>query len=88
MEKIEKCECWVGIWWDDDVLTLEELKEEIKRCNRRVDFDDKEFNIERKKVSLDEFSGCGQPSGWCHFEYCPKCGKKIDWKAIKGDANG
>ena len=22
------------------------------------------------------------------YNYCPWCGKKIDWKAIKGGANG
>jgi hypothetical protein len=88
VENIEKCECWVGIWWDDDVLTLEELKEEIERYNDRVEFDDKNFKLKREKISLNDFCGCGNPRGWCHFEYCPKCGKKIDWKTIKGDANG
>ena len=77
MENIEKCEHIIGIWIDFEdtrTVTTNELREEIEEGHTVFSLND--YCNFRKSVNL------------ARFRYCPECGKKIDWKAIKGGSNG
>ena len=87
MENIEKCECVVGMrhgYENTELVTLAELKEHIKR---RTEFT-KGWTFEIKVYTLADYCDKRKSTDLTRFEYCPICGKKIDWKAIKGGANG
>ena len=91
MENIEKCECVVGIRYDyenTDLVTLEDLKEHIERHNNSIDFWKKAGFPKTKAISLEDYCDNRKSTDLTRFNYCPLCGKKIDWKAIKGGANG
>lgn len=86
MENIEKCECYIGVRYDyenTDLVTLADLKEDIERHNGMVEFWQTHGFPEIKEKKLDDYL-----INLTQFNYCPLCGKKIDWKAIKGGANG
>ena len=77
MENIEKCEHAIGMWVDYEdtrIMTEKELRKEIKKGHATFSLND--YCNFRKSVNL------------VRFRHCPECGKKIDWKAIKGGANG
>ena len=85
MENIEKCECWIGVRYDyknTDIVTLADLKEHIETMKRLPSY------FHQKPYELDEYCDKRKPTDLTRFNYCPLCGKKIDWKAIKGGANG
>ena len=85
MENIEKCECWVGVRYDyenTDLVTLADLKEDIESHNGMVEFWQTHGFPATKEKKLDDYTDLTR------FNYCPLCGKKIDWKAIRGGANG
>ena len=92
MENIEKCECVVGIIDDYKlrIVTVEKLKEYIHaeksfgRMCKNSELRQSLFN----KYSLDDYCDKRKSTDLIRFNYCPLCGKKIDWKAIKGGANG
>lgn len=44
--------------------------------------------IEYKTYSLSDYCDKRKSTDLTQFNYCPFCGKKIDWKAIKDGANG
>ena len=96
MENIEKCECCIGIIHDYDntrMVTLAELKEHIKSRLELRDYNrkmllTKEYNNHFKYWYLHEYCDKRHSTDLTRFNYCPLCGKKIDWKAIKGGANG
>lgn len=66
-------ECIIGMYFDFDdtqLVTVSELKELIEEClYHRYSFED--YCDRRKSTNLTR------------FEFCPYCGKKIDWKKIK-----
>lgn len=72
MEKDNSCVCYIGLLHDydnTDVITLEELKAHIEM---RTVYTMSDYCDRRKSTDLTRFN------------YCPMCGKKIDWKAMKG----
>ena len=79
MENIEKCECCIGVlndYEDTKIVTLSELKEHI------------EYNSVFKFWIFQDHCDKRKSTDLTRFNYCPLCGKKIDWKEIKGGANG
>ena len=89
MKNIEKCECFIGIihnYDDTRLVTLEQLKYEIEWLQSRKE-SLKEYGI-YKIYSLSDYCDKRKSTDLTRFNYCPICGKKIDWKAIKGGANG
>ena len=67
-------ECVIGMLYDfddTDLVTLNELLEEIdfQWCSYTL----KDYADRRKSTNLTR------------FEFCPYCGKKIDWKKIKSE---
>ena len=93
MENTEKCECWIGVRYDyenTDLITLAELKkyiEEEKQLAERHK-DCKWWQSILNKYTLEDYCDKRKSTNLTRFNYCPLCGKKIDWKAIKGGANG
>ena len=96
MENIEKCECCIGIINDYDntsMVTLDSLKYHIKyQLELKQAFEKdalfKDYNHGIKGWSLADYCDKRKSTDLTRFNYCPLCGKKIDWKAIKGGANG
>ena len=96
MENIEKCECCIGIIHDYNntrTVTLAELKDYIKDRLELREYNSKvllteEYNHLFKYWDLKEYCDKRKSTDLTRFNHCPFCGKKIDWKAIKGGANG
>lgn len=91
MENIEKCECWIGVRYcyeDTDLVTLADLKEHIEIHNKMVEYQKKYGYPAQKEKKLADYCDKRESTDFTRFNYCPHCGKKIDWKAIKGGANG
>ena len=90
MENIEKCECYIGIKYDYEdtrLVTLKQLKDEIEWLqSRKESF--AEYGINNKIYTLADYCDKRKSTDLTRFNYCPLCGKKIDWKATKGGANG
>ncbi len=69
-----ECECIIGIYANFDntqLVTVNELKELIQSWPHFYSFAD--YCDKRKVTNLGR------------FEFCPMCGKKIDWKKIKNE---
>ena len=91
MENIEKCECWIGVLYDYDdthLVTSDQLKQHINDTNYFAELWNKVHKEKRKTYSLSDYCNKRKSTDLTRFNYCPLCGKKIDWKAIKGGANG
>ena len=90
MENIEKHECWIGVLHDYDdtrVVDLEELKRNIQEQKEYAEWK-KRFGVNDKYHTLADYCDKRKSTDLTRFNYCPLCGKKIDWKVIKGGANG
>lgn len=93
MENIDKCECVIGMrndYENTDLVTLAELKEYIERENRLAEShkDSEWWRSICNKYTLDDYCDRRKSTDLTRFNYCPLCGKKIDWKEIKDGANG
>ena len=92
MENIEKCECVIGVLNDykSQIVTVDELKEYIRAKNLlSISCKNNELRgLLFCKYSLDDYCDRRKSTNLTRFNYCPLCGKKIDWKALKGGANG
>lgn len=85
-------ECLVGIindYENTEMVTLDELKchirdtsELIEALKKDVLFKDNLYGV--RAWTLDDYSDKRKSTDLTRFEYCPMCGKKIDWKSIKG----
>lgn len=67
---LNQCECYIGIYWDygdSDFMT-------------RKDFEDL---IEKKLYTREQYCDRKPYTSLEKFDFCPKCGKKIDWNAIR-----
>lgn len=76
-----KCEHIIGFKYDyenSDIITLDELKMHIE-ANR---YDYEQFYI-LKYYTLSDYCDKRKSTDITRFNYCPICGKKVDWKAIK-----
>ena len=81
-------ECVIGLLYQNDnidLCNLSSLKEHIQER--------KEFNVEAKKYNmpylvmtewtLRDYADKRISTDLTRFDFCPYCGKKIDWKEIK-----
>ena len=90
MENIEKCEHQIGVLWNYEstkIATIKDLKEHIEWEKKRRQYS---YGVvfHSELYSLSDYCDKRKNTDLHRFEYCPICGKKIDWKAIKGGANG
>lgn len=65
-----------------ELLTLAELKEHIEET--KVFAENGRFEI--KVYTLADYADKRKNTDLHRFEFCPHCGKRIDWKAIKDGA--
>ena len=82
----EKGNCYIGIIndYDDTALTtLSNLKEHIERNNDFAEYWNKLHISKHKTYSLLDYCDKRKSTDLTSFKYCPMCGKKIDWKAIR-----
>jgi hypothetical protein len=76
-----KCEHIIGFNYDyenSDLLTLEDLKRHIKDNRQRY-----MWSLCQQIYELSDYCDKRKSTDICRFNYCPMCGEKIDWKAIK-----
>ena len=86
------CNCIVGIYYNidsQDLVTLDELKqfiEETKEFNKKL-LDDPVWSqvtwMKRKEYTLSDLIDKRKSTPFSRFNFCPYCGKKINWKKIK-----
>lgn len=65
-------ECIIGIWFDyddADLVTLSDIKEKLKWTS----------NVYRLADYLDK----RKSTNLLHFNFCPVCGKEIDYKLLR-----
>ena len=75
-----KCDHIVGIYYDyesTDTITLQELKDYIALQERRHN----KYDIWHYYTPSD-YSDMSKDVDIQRFNYCPKCGEKIDWKNL------
>ena len=75
------------------MVTVGELKSHIRdelEFKHIIEKDEmwKGYNYGIKGWTLADYCDKRKSTDLTRFNYCPLCGKKIDWKAIKGGANG
>lgn len=81
------CDCVIGLFYRADhseLVSLPDLMWNIK--------DTKDFNAEckkygmshisKKEYTLKDYADKRKSTNLTRFDFCPMCGKKIDWKAI------
>ena len=65
-----KCECCIGVHWhfeDSELITRKEFEE----------------LVEKKHYTREQYCDRGFYTNLEKFDFCPKCGKKIDWDSIR-----
>ena len=87
--------CIIGLFYDVDtnrLVTFSGLRyladqdEELKRLYK---FDPVYSSIYHgKRYDFADYFDKRKTTNLRRFEYCPDCGKKIDWKGMKKIANG
>ena len=88
---MEEHECYIGIWFDyehDELITFKELEEKVKDVNETYEYakDTYGFDFVKgliRKVKLRDYFDRRKNTNLRHFDYCPDCGNKIDWKKMK-----
>lgn len=70
-----KCEHILGFSYpyeECDIVTLSEIKEEIERETALG-----------HNLAFSDFADNGDNICFERFEFCPRCGERIDWEALK-----
>ena len=91
MSKKVMCDCWIG-WFEEidhsEWFTVKDLFQHIQKEKEYAEHLKTKYGEDRKVFSLSDYCDKRKSTDLTRFNYCPLCGKKIDWKAIKGGANG
>ena len=74
--------CFIYNYDSSDTATLEDLKAHV--ANNRRSY---EHFWTQKYYTLADYCDKRKSTDILRFEYCPMCGEKIDWKAIKDGAD-
>lgn len=84
-------ECIIGELYDDGLrlVTLNELKKSIKEVKEYNQFLDQQgmLTFKIKEYNIRDYVDKRKSTNLTRFEFCPYCGKKIDWKKIKEENN-
>lgn len=79
-------ECVIGLlggYEDMGLVTVSDLKEHIERQVGISKFYRKVGLKEPKVWTLRDYADKRKSTNLTRFDYCPECGKKIDWKEIR-----
>lgn len=71
---MNSCEHYIGIWYEYEesyLVTLDKLKEFEKDGSPFGDW------------TLDDYLNKDKETNLTRFDYCPKCGKMIDWEKLR-----
>jgi hypothetical protein len=71
---MSKCDHHIGLWYEFGMayrVTLEQLKEYEKEGSEYGDW------------TMEDYLNKDKETNFAHFDFCPKCGEKIDWDKIK-----
>lgn len=82
-------ECIIGVLNDDmyRLIALKDLRRyinEVKEYNKFVD-EQGIASCKIKEYTLKNYCDKRKSTNLTRFEFCPYCGKKIDWKKIKSE---
>lgn len=86
-------ECVIGLLSDYDdlnLVTVSLLRVHIganEDFNEWCDFHGYE-SVKRKVFTLADYSDKRKNTDLARFDFCPYCGKRIDWKAIRRGGDG
>lgn len=88
---MEEHECIIGIWHEQEssvCVTYNNLKEEIKNTNEHYKFvleNYGEYYAQRiaHGFNIKDYLDKRKNTNLLHFDYCPFCGKEIDWKEFR-----
>lgn len=88
-------ECVVGIIHvcDDSELTTvaglrEHIADRIRRNRDLLELGVVAAWMFRKEWSLKDYADKRKSTNLTQFDFCPECGKRIDWAAIRKEADG
>ena len=71
---MSRCDHHIGLWYEFGMayrVTLEQLKEYEKEGSDYGDW------------TMEDYLDKDKESNFTHFDFCPKCGEKIDWDKIR-----
>lgn len=86
-------QCVIGLYYRHDgceLVTLQDLKRHIgvvKEFNKTCRQCGMDF-ISKKEYTLRDYTDKRKYTNLTRFDFCPLCGKKIDWKAIRRADDG
>lgn len=72
-QKLECCDCYIGVYWDyenSELMTRKDLEELINSASSHA-------------CTREQYCDRNFYTGLEKFVFCPKCGKEIDWDAIR-----
>lgn len=84
VQENQKHECVIGMlneWDEGRLVTLSDLKAHIVDSVRLMS-----VGAIQKAWSLTDYTDRRKSTDLTQFEYCPYCGQKIDWTAIRKTA--
>lgn len=76
--KLKPCDCIIGEWIDFEdtkIITANELFKAVEENNH--------LYKKSYRVSPVDYCDFRKSVNFIRFMYCPFCGQKIDWKAMK-----
>lgn len=87
--------CYIGEWLDYEnagLITYDDLKEKIKSNNETFEYGLSTYgenfvNGLMKELKIKDYFDKRKNTNFNRFNYCPYCGKKIDWKELKERSN-
>lgn len=84
----------IGIFWNyesGDLVDFSELIEEVNESWSSYQYAQKIGCIgprfQNEPLQLEAYCDRRHTTNLYRFEYCPTCGEKIDWKALKKEAH-
>ena len=83
--------CLIGIWNDYDntkIVTFRQLKYEVESNAAFAEWKNKNLSGTDMEVkTLNDYLDKRKSTNLQRFDYCPYCGKKIDWKGLRENAD-
>ncbi len=86
-----KHNCYIGEWLDyenTELVTYDDSKEKVKNNNETfeyglITYGENFVNELMKQLKIKNYFDKRKNTNFNRFNYCPYCGKKIDWKELK-----
>ena len=84
---MKKHECIIGEWLhyeNTELVNFEELIKKVKDNNETYRYAIEEYGFSIvQSLKLSDYFDRRKSTNLNHFNYCPYCGEKIDWKTLK-----